>query len=58
MRVSLLTYGVNRGTSAAAADLPRHAAELVAARFDTVAATAEGCDAPVASGLMPTGVWR
>ncbi len=37
---------------------PRRAAELVAAQFDTVAATAEECDAPVATGVMPTGVWR
>ena len=29
------------------------AAELVAAQFDTVAAAAEGCDALVATGLMP-----
>jgi hypothetical protein len=34
------------------------AAELVAAQFDTVAAVAEGCDALVATGVMPTGVWR
>jgi len=30
----------------------------VAAQFDTVAAAAEGCDALVATGVMPTGVWR
>ncbi len=41
-----------------AADLPPHAAELVAAQFDTVAAAAEECDAPVATGVMPKGVWR
>ncbi len=35
-----------------------HGAELVAAQFDTVAVAAEGCDAPVANGVMPTGVWR
>ncbi len=39
-----------------AADLPRRAAELVAAQFDTVAAAAEGCDALVATGVMPAGV--
>jgi len=44
--------------SAAAADLPPRAAELVAAQFDTVAAAAEECDALVATGVMPTGVWR
>ena len=30
----------------------------VAAQFDTVAAAAEGCDAPVATGVLPTGGWR
>ena len=39
------------------ADLPRRAAELVAAQFDTVAAVAEGCDALAAGGMMPAGVW-
>jgi vancomycin aglycone glucosyltransferase len=34
---------------------PQVAAELVAAHFDTVAAAAEGCDALVATGLMPAG---
>ena len=27
------------------------------AEFDTVAVAAEECDAPVASGVMPKGVW-
>ena len=49
---------VHGATPPAAADLPRRAAELVAARFDTVAAVAEGCDALVATGVMPAGVWR
>ena len=40
-----------------AADLPRRAAELIAAQFDTVAAAAEGCDALVATGVTPAGVW-
>ena len=31
---------------------------FVAAQFGTVAAAAEGCDALVATGVMPTGVWR
>jgi vancomycin aglycone glucosyltransferase len=35
-----------------AGDLPRRAAELTAAQFDTVAAAAEGCDALVATGMM------
>jgi len=38
-----------------AADAPRVAAELVASQFETVAAAAEGCDALVATGLMPAG---
>ncbi|MBT2490299.1 glycosyltransferase family 1 protein [Streptomyces sp. ISL-96] len=42
-------------TPPSAADVPRIAAELVAARFDTVAAAAEGCDALLATGLMPAG---
>lgn len=38
------------------ADAPRTAANLVAMQFDTVAPAAEGCDAVVASGLMPAGL--
>jgi vancomycin aglycone glucosyltransferase len=45
-------------TPPSAAEMPRRAAELVAAQFDTVAAAAEGCDALVATGVMPAGVWR
>ncbi|MER7834955.1 glycosyltransferase [Streptomyces sp. NPDC096040] len=37
-------------------DAFRLAADLVAAHFDVVAAAAEGCDAVVATGLMPAGV--
>ncbi|HKH51958.1 MAG TPA: glycosyltransferase [Mycobacterium sp.] len=37
------------------ADAPRVAAELVAAQFETLDRAAEGCDALVASGLMPAG---
>ncbi len=47
---------VSGATPPSAADLPRRAAELVAAQFDTVAAAAKGCDALVATGLMPAGV--
>ncbi|TNC29739.1 glycosyltransferase [Amycolatopsis alkalitolerans] len=36
-------------------DAFRLAAELVAARFGTLTAAAEGCDALVATGLMPAG---
>jgi len=49
---------VTGATPPSAADLPSPAAELVAAQFDTVAAAAEECDAPVATGVLPTGVWR
>ncbi len=38
------------------ADAPRVAAALVATQFETVAPAAEGCDALVATGLMPAGV--
>jgi vancomycin aglycone glucosyltransferase len=37
------------------ADAPRVAAELVAAQFETLGPAAEGCDALVATGLMPAG---
>jgi vancomycin aglycone glucosyltransferase len=47
---------VTGAKSPSAGDLPRRAAELVAAQFDTVAAAAEGCDALVATGVMPAGV--
>jgi vancomycin aglycone glucosyltransferase len=36
-----------------AADVPRIAAELFAAQFDKVPAAADGCDALVATGLLP-----
>jgi vancomycin aglycone glucosyltransferase len=49
---------VTGATPPSAADLPRRAAELVAAQFDTVAAVAEEGDAPVATAVMPAGVWR
>ncbi|MFG2712782.1 glycosyltransferase [Streptomyces goshikiensis] len=38
-----------------AADAFRLAAELVAARFETLTAAAAGCDALLAAGLMPAG---
>lgn len=49
---------VTGATPPSAADLPPRAAELVVAQFDTVAAAAQECDAPVATGVMPPGVWR
>jgi vancomycin aglycone glucosyltransferase len=45
-----LVHGAARPSPA---DLPRVAAELMAAQFDTLAAAAEKCDALVASGLLP-----
>jgi vancomycin aglycone glucosyltransferase len=48
---------VHGATPPSAADLPRRAAELLAAQFDTAAAAAEGCDALVTTGVMPAGVW-
>jgi vancomycin aglycone glucosyltransferase len=42
-------------TRPSAEDLPPHAAELVAAQCDTVAAAVEECDAPVATGVTSTG---
>ena len=47
---------VTKATPSAAADLPPRAAELVTAQFGTVAAAAEDCDAPVATGVMLTKV--
>ncbi len=45
--------GRTAATPRPAADLPRRAAELVAAQFDAVAAAAGGCDALVATGMFP-----
>jgi UDP:flavonoid glycosyltransferase YjiC (YdhE family) len=44
---------VHGATPPSAADVPRRAAELIAAQFDKLAPAAEGCDALVATGLMP-----
>ena len=44
---------VHGPTPPSAADVPRLAAEIIAAQFDTLAAAAEGCDALVVTGLMP-----
>jgi vancomycin aglycone glucosyltransferase len=49
--VRALVHGAKAGPS----DAPRVAAELVASQFETVATAAEGCDALVATGLMPAG---
>ncbi|MDT5049758.1 MAG: vancomycin aglycone glucosyltransferase [Mycobacterium sp.] len=50
-----LVHGAHDRKPSTPADAPRVAAELVAAQFETVAPAAEGCDALVASGLMPAG---
>ncbi|MEU2060822.1 glycosyltransferase [Streptomyces sp. NPDC013455] len=44
------------GAAPPARSAPAVAAELVAEHFGTAAAAAEGCDAVVASGLLPAGV--
>jgi vancomycin aglycone glucosyltransferase len=49
---------VTGATPPSAADLPWPAPELVVAQFDTIPAAAEGCEALVATGVMPAGVWR
>ena len=49
---------VTGATPPSAADLPPRAAELVAAQFGAVAAAAEECDGPVATGAWPAGGWR
>ena len=64
IRVALVPVGqpvrplVTGATPPSAANLRRRAGESVAAQFDTVAAVADECDALVATGAMPTGVWR
>lgn len=35
-------------------DLPTRAAEMIAAQYDAIAAAGDGCDAVVATGLMPS----
>jgi vancomycin aglycone glucosyltransferase len=50
------TRSIAAGLTAPAPDAAfRLAAELVAARFETLPAAAEGCDAILATGLMPAG---
>ena len=49
---------VHGATPPPAADVPRLAAEIIAAQFGTLAAAAEGCDALVATGVVPAGGWR
>ena len=54
--VRALVHGNNGNKPSTPADAPRVATELVAGHFETVGAAAEGCDAVVATGLMPAGV--
>jgi vancomycin aglycone glucosyltransferase len=54
--VRALVHGKGGTKPSTPADAPRVAAELVAAHFETVGAAADGCDAVVATGLMPAGV--
>src|SRR5882757_3291402 len=56
MSVRDLVHGVHDRKPSTPADAPRVAPELVAAQFETVAPAAEGCDALMATGLMPAGV--
>ncbi len=58
MGLAVQLGALRAATPPSAADLPPHAAELVAAQFDTVAAAAEECVARFATGVMPTGGWR
>jgi len=59
--VTLIPLGPSTRSVAAGLKAPspedafRLAAELVAARFETLPVAAEGCDAMVATGLMPAG---
>ncbi|MCV7300025.1 glycosyltransferase family 1 protein [Mycobacterium barrassiae] len=53
--VRALVHGGAGNKPSTPADAPRVAAELVASQFETVAPAAEGCDAIVATGLMPAG---
>jgi vancomycin aglycone glucosyltransferase len=58
VNVPLVPFGVSVRamlTGAAQADRPQFAADFVAAHFGTIAEAAEGCDALVATGLMPAG---
>jgi hypothetical protein len=49
---------ISPASTRTAADLPRPAAELAAAQIDAVAAAPGGCDALVATGVVPAGVRR
>ena len=55
-----LPYGraISPAPTCTTQNLPRRAAELAAAQSGTGAAAPGGCDALVAGGVMPIGVWR
>jgi vancomycin aglycone glucosyltransferase len=53
--VRALVHGDKQQKPSTPADAPRVAAELVAAQFESLGPAAEGCDALVATGLMPAG---
>jgi len=54
--VRALVHGKDGSKPSTPADAPRVAAELVAAQFESIGPAADGCDAVVATGLMPAGV--
>jgi vancomycin aglycone glucosyltransferase len=54
--VRALVHGTDGAKPSTPADAPRVAAALVAAQFESVLPAAQGCDAVVATGLMPAGV--
>jgi vancomycin aglycone glucosyltransferase len=54
--VRALVHGKDGAKPSTPADAPRVAAALVAAQFESVLPAARGCDAVVATGLMPAGV--
>jgi vancomycin aglycone glucosyltransferase len=56
LSVRALVHGKDGAKPSTPADAPRVAAALVAAQFETVGPAAEGCDAVLATGLMPAGV--
>jgi vancomycin aglycone glucosyltransferase len=60
MRVLSTTYGSRGNVEPMAGLAPRWRAPVAVALACTPAdcAAAEECDAPVATGVMPDGVWR
>jgi vancomycin aglycone glucosyltransferase len=54
--VRALVHGSGDRKPSTPADAPRVAAAIVDSQFDTIAPAAEGCDAIVATGMMPAGM--